>query len=287
MQRDRQLSVASSRITFGVIGCLNGSVRDTWQVKMHELIGKGFAEARRGEGLTQEQAARRLQARGLTAWRKSTVGQLEAGLRRPTITEMLLMAAALQVTVDTLFPGDDDERVELGDGTTVSPRWIREMLTGEFYRDPQRPIEQVPYARFPVQDVMQRLTERLQAELERFRLRTAPIREHAPFDDRFITGEDEHHAFDPPTDTERHAAQRLGIEVPELKYTARVLWDHRDFDEERDRRVGNVDELPPRSRQARRGLVTREMLTELNAFLGMVGFDRKSDGDGDGDGRDL
>lgn len=248
---------------------------------MHELIGKGFAEARRGEGLTQEQAARRLQGRGLTAWRKSTVGQLEAGLRRPTIAEMLLLAAALQVTVDTLFPGGDDERVELGDGTTVSPRWIREMLNGEFYRDPHRPIEQVPYARFPVQDIMERLTDRLQAEREYWHARIAPIREHAEIDDHYVTGVDEHRMFDPPTDTERHAAQRLDIDVRILKYTARTLFKHRDFDEERDRRVGNIDELPPRSRQARRGLVTRQMLAELDAFLDKVGFDRKRDADGE------
>src|SRR5207245_2042694 len=97
---------------------------DTWRVQMHELIGKGFAEARRRQGLTQEQAARRLQGRGLTAWRKSTVGQLETGLRRPRLDEVLLLAAALNVSVDQLIPGGDDERVELGDGTTVSPRWI-------------------------------------------------------------------------------------------------------------------------------------------------------------------
>jgi transcriptional regulator with XRE-family HTH domain len=248
---------------------------------MHELIGKGFAEARRRQGLTQEQAARRLQGRGLTAWRKSTVGQLETGLRRPRLDEVLLLAAALNVSVDQLIPGGDDERVELGDGTTVSPRWIREMLTGEFYRDTRRPVQQVPYARFPVQDVMERVTERLQAEREYYRVLTAPIREHAKFDDHFITSADEHHMFDRPTDTERHAGRRLGVEVPVLKYTARTLWDHRDFDEERDRRVGNVDELPPRSRQARRGLVTREMLAELRAFLdeAYAGQDGGSDGE--------
>jgi transcriptional regulator with XRE-family HTH domain len=248
---------------------------------MHELIGKGFAEARRREGLTQEQAARRLQGRGLTAWRKSTVGQLEAGLRRPTIAEMLLMAAALQVTVDTLFPGDDNERVELGDGTTVSPRWIREMLTGEFYRDSHRPIEQVPYARFPVQDIMERLTDRLQAEREYWHARIAPIREHAEIDDHYVAGVDEHRMFDPPTDTERHAAQRLGVDVRILKYAARTLFKHQDFDAERDRRIGNVDELAPRSRQARRGLVTREMLAELDAFLDKAGVERHRDGDGE------
>jgi len=52
-----------------------------------------------------------------------------------------------------------------------------------------------------------------------------------------------------------------------VKLASRALWDHRDFDEERDRRVGNVDELEPRSRQARRGLVTRDMLAELRVLL--------------------
>jgi transcriptional regulator with XRE-family HTH domain len=248
---------------------------------MHELIGKGFAEVRRRQGLTQEQAARRLQGRGLTAWRTSTVGSLEAGLRRPKLDEILLMAAALNVSVDQLIPGGDDERVELGDGATVSPRWIREMLTGEFYREPRRPIGQIPYTRFPVQEVMEQLTERLQARQQRYEQTVAQIREHGPFDEHFITGEDEHRMFDPPTDAERHAARRLGVDVPTLKYAARQRWSHLDFDEERDRRVGNVDELPPRSRQARRGLVTREMLTELGAFLDRAGVDRKRDGNGE------
>ena len=39
---------------------------DTWQVQVHELIGRGVAEARRSQGLTQEQLARRFQGRGLT-----------------------------------------------------------------------------------------------------------------------------------------------------------------------------------------------------------------------------
>jgi len=189
------------------------------------------------------------------------------------------MAAALNISVDQLIPGGDDERVELGEGAAVSPLWIREMLTGEFYRDQQRPAQQVPYARFPVQDVMEQLTERLQAERQRYQQAVAQIREHAPFDDHFITGEDEHRMFDPPTDTDRHAARRLGVDVPVLRYAARTRWDHRDFDEERDRRIGNVDKLAPRSRQARRGLVTRDMLAELGAFLDKAGVDRKKDAD--------
>jgi hypothetical protein len=64
------------------------------------------------------------------------------------------------------------------------------------------------------------------------------------------------------------AEQRVGAAGEgEVVVSARVLWDHRDFDDERDSRVGDVDELEPRSRQARRGLVTRGMLAELRAFL--------------------
>jgi hypothetical protein len=46
-----------------------------------------------------------------------------------------------------------------------------------------------------------------------------------------------------------------------------MLWN-RAFTEERDARVGDVESLEPRSRQARRGLATRAMLSELRAFLG-------------------
>ena len=73
--------------------------------------------------------------------------------------------------------------------------------------------------------------------------------------------------FETASDTEQHVARRLGVDVALVKFSARVLWDYRDFDDERDSRVGDVDELEPRSRQARRGLVTRGMLAELRAFL--------------------
>jgi len=253
---------------------------------MHELIGKGFAEARRRQGLTQEQAARRLQGRGLTAWRKGTVGQLEAGLRRPRLDEVLLMAEALHVTVDQLIPGGDDERVELGDGATVSPRWIREMLTGELYRDTPRPLAEMPYAQFPVHKVMAEVLHHLGAEGNRVEALVAPILKWAEQHDVTLTSEDWDAIFESPSDAERHAARRLGIEVPQLKLSARVIaaqgsWGCWKFDDERDRRVGNLGELEPRSRQAHRGLVTRQMLSELWAFLNEVYVGQEGDGSGE------
>ena len=253
---------------------------------MHELIGRGVAEARRRKGLTQEQAARRFQGRGLRTWRKGTVGQLEAGLRRPGLDEVLLMASALEVTVDQLIPGEDDERVELGDGATVSPRWIREMLTGELHRDTPRPLADMPYAQFPVHKVMAEVMHRLGAEENRAEALLAPILKWAEQHNVKLTSEDWEAIFDTPSDTERHAARRLGIEVTQLRLSARVLavralWGLPEFDDERDRRVGNLGELEPRSRQAHRGLVTRQMLTELWAFLDEVYARQEGDSDGE------
>jgi transcriptional regulator with XRE-family HTH domain len=259
---------------------------DTWQVRVHELIGRGVAEARRRKGLTQEQAARRFQGRGLRTWRKGTVGQLEAGLRRPGLDEVLLMASALEVTVDQLIPGEDDERVELGDGATVSPRWIREMLTGELHRDTPRPLADMPYAQFPVHKVMAEVMHRLGTEENRAEALLAPILKWAEQHNVKLTSEDWEAIFDTPSDTERHAARRLGIEVTQLKLSACVLaaqalWGLPEFDDERDRRVGNLGELEPRSRQAHRGLVTRQMLTELWAFLDEVYVRQEGDSDGE------
>ena len=102
---------------------------------MHDLIARGVAAERHRQGLTQEQVALMFRSHGLRAWRKGTVGQLEAGLRKPRLDEVLLMARALSVTLDKLISGEDDERLELGDDAEVSTRWIREMLTGGFSRD--------------------------------------------------------------------------------------------------------------------------------------------------------
>jgi hypothetical protein len=87
--------------------------------------------------------------------------------------------------------------------------------------------------------------------------------------------------FETASDTEQRAARRLGVEIAQVKLSARVLWDHRDFDDERDGRIGEVDELEPRSRQARRGLVTREMLAELRALFEEIRTGKEGNGAGE------
>ncbi len=229
------------------------------------MIAKGVAEARRRKGWTQEQTANAFRGHGLRAWRTSTVGSLEAGLRKPRLDEVLLMARALGVTVDKLIPGGDDEYVELGEDAEVSPRWIREMLAGDFYRD--RGEEEVPHEHFPIDDAMAEVLSRSKAENNRVRADLAPLVQWAKQHDVKVMSGDMFAVWERASDAERHAARRLGVEVTRVKLASRIQWEQRSFDEERDRRVGDVDQLEPRSRQARRGLVTREMLAELRAVL--------------------
>ena len=246
-------------------------------MRMHELIAKGVAGARRRQGWTQEQTANAFRIHGLRAWRTSTVGSLEAGLRRPRFDELLLMARALGTTLAELIPGGDDEVVELGEGAEVSPRWIREMLAGDFSN---QSIEDAPYERFPFDDAIAEAMSRSEAENRRVAALVKPIVEWADQHDIKLMVSDERAMWENASDTERHAARRLGVEIPQLKLAARARWEHRGFDEERDRRAGDVDQLAPRSRQARRGLVTREMLAELGAVLDEAFAGQGGGGDG-------
>jgi transcriptional regulator with XRE-family HTH domain len=68
------------------------------------------------------------------------------------------------------------------------------------------------------------------------------------------------------TDAERHASRRLGVTPAEVRRAAGALYG-RGFDVERDVRSGAAAEGDARSRQARRGLVAREMLAEIAESL--------------------
>jgi transcriptional regulator with XRE-family HTH domain len=255
---------------------------DTWQVRVHDLIARGVAEARHKNGWTQEETARVFRLYGLMAWRTSTVGSLEAGLRRPRLDEVMLMARALEVTLDELLPGAD-EHIDMGDGAVMTPRGLRELLKGGFAQYDNMPADQAPYEYFPIDEERAEVWRRSEAERQRVEPLLEPIRlwcrEHGF---RLMRG-DTVDAFRLPSDAERHAGRRLGVEPAQVKLAARVLWDHRDFSEERDARIGDEDAraaMDKRTLQAQRGLVTREMLRELREFLSNVyGTNPSANGD--------
>jgi transcriptional regulator with XRE-family HTH domain len=241
---------------------------------MHELIAKGAAAVRRRKGWTQEQAARAYRYHGLTTWRTSTVGSLEAGLRRPKLDEVVLMCAALETTLaDLIRAADEDggEEVGLGDGALMSTRVIRGYIYEGFEEIGKLPGGD-PRAMFwfPGEDKVAEGIRRSRAEEDRLRPVLEPIVEWCRQRDHKLMSGDYVTAFHPPSEADRHAARRLGVEPAVVRLAARVKWQ-RDFAEERDNRVGDVEELEPRSRQAQRGLVTRAMLTELREFLASAG----------------
>lgn len=237
---------------------------------MHELIARGAAAVRRRNGWTQEQAARAYRNHGLAAWRTSTVGSLEAGLRKPRLDEVILMCAALEVTLANLIRAADEDGadpVELGDGAVLSTTVVLGWLYEGFDEIGQLPhLDPRAAMRFPVDDKIDVLVRHASAEHDRISPLLKPIIEWGVQHDVRLNAGIVNSAYRAPSDAERHAARRLGVEPAQVRLAARALW-RKDFDQERDARVGDVAEMEPRSRQARRGLVTREMLAEMERML--------------------
>jgi transcriptional regulator with XRE-family HTH domain len=250
------------------------------RVEVHDLLGLGVAAVRREKRWTQEDLARELRYHGLTSWRTGSVGQLEAGLRRPRLDEVVLICAALGVALDDLLP-DSDEFVELGDGAKMRPGAIRAVLHGEVDADPVRSITEDMI--FPGET---RALQKVQQDMERMQDLLQPLVNASP---RRLTRAD---VLAPgataPTDADRHAARQLRVQLPQVRVAAQILWG-RSLTEEREARLAGeaaIENLPPRSIQARRGLVTRGMLTELRALLDTA-YGRRDSGAGEevpGDG---
>ena len=69
-----------------------------------------------------------------------------------------------------------------------------------------------------------------------------------------------------PTDAERKAADRLGTSAQEVRAHALRLWEQQ-LDAERDSRLGETAGWTPRTLQARRGHVTRQLIGELEQSM--------------------
>jgi transcriptional regulator with XRE-family HTH domain len=229
---------------------------------MHELLAAGVKAARQARGWTQEEAARRFRFHGLTTWRTGTVGQMEAGLRHPRLDEVILICAALGVTLEQLLPGTD-EHVELGNGAVMTPPAIRMLLAGDYAENVRQQLDGIPYEHFPGEVAAAQDLAGSWAERDRQRVLIQPILSRTTLDPYSATV---HRVFLPPADAEANAARRLKVEPVQLKVASLVLWG-RDFTEERDERAGDPGDAAPDTVQALRGHATRAMLAELGAFL--------------------
>lgn len=181
------------------------------------------------------------------------------------------MCAALEVTLADLVKAADEsgtEAVELGDGAVLSTRMIRGYICEGFEELSKLPLDDPQAARwFPLHDRVEETVERALGKQERLKPALDPIvawcRQHGV---ELLPADYGAAVHRTPSDADRHAARRLGTEPAVIRFAARALW-RRDFDEERDSRVGDIEQIEPRSRQARRGIATREMLAEMGQML--------------------
>ncbi|MGH3248193.1 MAG: helix-turn-helix domain-containing protein [Trebonia sp.] len=259
-------------------------------MEIHELIGAGVRAARERLGWRQEDAAREFRRHGLTTWRRSTVADVEAGRRHPSIGDLVLVATALEVTLADLIP-DATERVEVGTGASVTALYVRVLLSGNLAAVgnlpaddwPEIPGDELDRAANSLMVAAEQVdqfvdsAEQLQAQqelaLDDVRrqeriVRTYPqIRPLLAVAGHRIKAADVQHAYQSvPTDAEWRAANRLDIEPIVLKIASLALWGH-SFEAERDQRANASSNDAPSAIQARRGHAARGMVTELGLYI--------------------
>lgn len=98
-------------------------------VRLIDLLAVGVKAARQARGWSQEDAAQAFQIYGLRAWRRSTVGQVEAKLRLPQLGELLVICAALGVPLAELITAADGD-IQVFHGITMPGSAIRALLSG-------------------------------------------------------------------------------------------------------------------------------------------------------------
>jgi transcriptional regulator with XRE-family HTH domain len=217
---------------------------------LRAVLAAGMARVRAERGLSDEQAAELLRSYGLVAWRVGTLTQVEAGVRPLAVEELLLACAAYRVSVAELA-GPDPGQVELAAGARLPAVAVRALLAdgGEELRalpdealdvPAARPVSPVPTSQALV-DAAARLGVRGRVEVGR--------------------------AIAAIGEAERNAARRLGVTPERLVLAAVGRWG-KPFSAERDARIElRRTTTEPDRHITLRGLVTREMLAELQDHL--------------------
>ncbi|HVA74313.1 MAG TPA: helix-turn-helix transcriptional regulator [Acidimicrobiales bacterium] len=218
-------------------------------------MGANVSRLRIAAGKTQGQVADHLAMRGLS-WRRSTVAQVETARRQIGLAEALALADVLDVPLVELLRTQTPVRVDLGQW---HPKFLVAALEGttgdllaiESYTSPSR---EKMYSQIHV--VLGALNSADQRHADRWpgRYRERDLGAATP--------------FEYATARRIESQVRLGVRAPDVVAAADTLWRH-SLTEERDRRVkrrANA-KASPRTLQAVRGLVMRELDKELEAAI--------------------
>lgn len=219
-----------------------------------EHIGRRVRERRAAMGWTQEDLAARLRLDGLP-WYRSAVAAFEAGTRDPSVVEVLLLADILGIPVFDLLAG-------------VRPRGALVALTnvvraneGQIgLRLSARP-DQVEWGSLWADKAGQAAA--LQQILDELDDSTLGKTWGATPEQALRAAGDVHH------EAVIKAGKALGRAPVEIALAAILVWG-RGFVEERDTRLSlhpKQEGMTARTRQAVRGRITRDLLSELGERL--------------------
>lgn len=203
---------------------------------LNDVIGSRIRAVRSEWRLTQDDLARAAEDLGLP-WNRSTVAKIEAGDRALAVGEFLALPQILDGAVYLAHRGlKGGPALSLGDLVDPGKSPARVALTPRLH---------------PGRAHLRWLKDARPPELYKRQGR------------RLAAGE-----------AERHVARVLSVDVPAVAEEAERRWIT-SLTDERDRRVGDrlrnagldPDDVEPRSLQATRGHVTRELIEELRPTL--------------------
>jgi len=214
---------------------------DEQRLTLTEWVGGNVRDWRASAGVRQDDIVSAARRWGL-AWTRSAVADLEAGRRRLTAEELVLLPIVLNdsaggapsPTLEELVAGKGD--VALTERATMSLRQVAKILRSD----------------------------------ETLKLEAPPATTSADMDDLVRAGWREakaqrsHHLALPLDDAEKQAGRRLGVPARRIRTASVALWG-RTLSAERDARV--TGDGSARSKQALRGHVTRQLMESLAAAL--------------------
>jgi transcriptional regulator with XRE-family HTH domain len=211
------------------------------------VVGTNVKRMRTERGYSQDDLARLCRDRGLK-WSRSTVAAVEACTKKISAEELVLLPIVLDVEIEEFVRHQGT--IRLGD-EVVLRRWqILLILANDGNLETAKPRDDEVsiLGRGWVESIRPSLGQ----EVDRSR-RTKMKRARAS-----ASGE-----------AEQKAARKFGIAAENLAYQAFDLWG-RSLTEERDRRLEQEINTTAASKsvQALRGHITRQLLAELEPYLG-------------------
>jgi transcriptional regulator with XRE-family HTH domain len=160
-------------------------------------------------------------------WSQATIAAVELGRRKLSLGELAFLPLILSEAL-----GDTDAGGQL-------------FSIAELIPDAAQDVDVAPGLRLPLSTVRMLLSGQAAAD-------PAPPRQAL--------------ALEASGDPERKAARKLGVPARAVVLAARKLWGH-GLAEERERRLGALEQLPRRRLQARRGGITRRLVRELEPVV--------------------